>query len=91
MFSRVIFGDLIQEGMITRTCIKSRKPFLFRFRRWEILKRNRSGLHRVTLPCLRRTPSLSVVPLLLGDSDSLSVSYGMEPEQEALSIVSFKD
>jgi len=34
---------------------------------------------------------LSVVPLLLGDSDSLSVSYGMEPEQEALSIVSFKD
>ena len=31
--------DLIQEGMITRTCIKSRKPFLFRFRRWEILKR----------------------------------------------------
>ena len=28
--------------------------------------------------------------LLLGDSDSLSVSYGMEPEQEALSIVSFK-
>ena len=24
-------------------------------------------------------------------SDSLSVSYGMEPEQEALSIVSFKD
>ena len=25
--------------MITRTCIKSRKPFLFRFRRWEILKR----------------------------------------------------
>ena len=41
--------------------------------------------------CLKRTPSLSVVPLLLGDSDSLSVSYGMEPEQEALSIVSFKD
>ena len=41
--------------------------------------------------CLRRTPSLSVVPLLLGDSGSLSVSYGMEPEQEALSIVSFKD
>jgi len=42
---------------------------------------------------LRRMPSLSVVPLLLGDSDSLSVSYGygMEPEQEALSIVSFKD
>ena len=33
---------------------------------------------------------MSVVPLLLGDSDSLSVSYGMEPEQEALSIVSFK-
>ena len=31
-----------------------------------------------------------LVPLLLGDSDSLSVSYGMEPEQEALSIVSFK-
>ena len=31
---------------------------------------------------------MSVVPLLLGDSDSLSVSYGMEPEQEALSIVS---
>ena len=26
----------------------------------------------------------------LGNSDSLSVSYGMEPEQEALSIVSFK-
>ena len=25
--------------MTTRTCIKSRKPFLFRFRRWEILKR----------------------------------------------------
>ena len=24
-------------------------------------------------------------------SDSLSVSYGMEPEQEALSIVFFKD
>ena len=34
---------------------------------------------------------MSVVPLLLGASDSLSVSYGMEPEQEALSIVSFKD
>ena len=34
---------------------------------------------------------MSVVPLLLGDSDSLSVSYGMEPEQESLSIVSFKD
>ena len=34
---------------------------------------------------------MSVVPLLLGGSDSLSVSYGMEPEQEALSIVSFKD
>jgi hypothetical protein len=29
--------------------------------------------------------------LLLGASDSLSVSYGMEPEQEALSIVPFKD
>jgi len=29
--------------------------------------------------------------LLLGGSDSLSVSYGMEPEQEALSIVYFKD
>ena len=27
---------------------------------------------------------MSVVPLLLGDSDSLSVSYGMEPEQETL-------
>ena len=40
---------------------------------------------------MRRMPSLSVVPLLLGGSDSLSVSYGMEPEQEALSIVSFKD
>ena len=40
---------------------------------------------------MRRTPSLSVVPLLLGGSDSLSVSYGMEPEQEALSTVSFKD
>ena len=26
-----------------------------------------------------------------GASDSLSVSCGMEPEQEALSIVSFKD
>ena len=25
--------------MITRTCIKSRKLFLFRFRRWKILKR----------------------------------------------------
>ena len=34
---------------------------------------------------------MSVVPLLLGDSDSLSVSYGMEPEEEALSIVSIKD
>ena len=33
------YWDLIQEGMTTRTCIKSRKPFLFRFRRWEILKR----------------------------------------------------
>ena len=40
--------------------------------------------------CFERMPSLSVVPLLLGGSDSLSVSYGMEPEQEALSIVSFK-
>ena len=28
---------------------------------------------------------MSVVPLLLGGSDSLSVSYGMEPEQERLS------
>ena len=37
---------------------------------------------------MRRMPSLSIVPLLLGDSDSLSVSYGMEPEQEALAIVS---
>ena len=26
-----------------------------------------------------------------GASDSPTVSYGMEPEQEALSIVSFKD
>ena len=34
---------------------------------------------------------VTVVPLLLGGSDSLSVSYGMEPEQEALSIVSFND
>ena len=25
--------DLIQKGTMTRTCIKSRKPFLFRFRR----------------------------------------------------------
>ena len=46
---------------------------------------------RSTVKGTRRTPSLSVVPLLLGDSDSLSVSYGMEPEQEAISIVSFKD
>ena len=45
---------------------------------------------RSTVKGTKRT-SLSVVPLLLGDSDSLSVSYGMEPEQEALSIVSFKD
>ena len=44
----------------------------------------------ITVKGTKRT-SLSVVPLLLGDSDSLSVSYGMEPEQEALSIVSFKD
>ncbi len=34
-----LIWDLIQKGMTTRTCIKSRKPFLFRFRRWEILKR----------------------------------------------------
>ena len=34
-----IAGDLIQKGTMPRTCIKSRKPFLFRFRRWEILKR----------------------------------------------------
>ena len=46
---------------------------------------------RSTVKGTKRTPSLSVVPLLLGDSDSLSVSYGMEPEQEALSILSFKD
>ena len=54
-------------------------------------KRVRSTVKGTKRTCLRRTPSLSVVPLLLGDSDSLSVSYGMEPEQEALSIVSFKD
>ena len=53
--------------------------------------RVRSTVKGTKRTCLRRTPSLSVVPLLLGDSDSLSVSYGMEPEQEALSIVSFKD
>ena len=53
-------------------------------------KRVRSTVKGTKRTCLRRTPSLSVVPLLLGDSDSLSVSYGMEPEQEALSIVSFK-
>ena len=46
---------------------------------------------RSTVKGTKRTPSLSVVPLLLGDSGSLSVSYGMEPEQEALSIVSFMD
>ena len=34
-----IAWDLIQKGTTTRTCIKSRKPFLFRFRRREILKR----------------------------------------------------
>ena len=34
-----IVWDLIQKGTTTRTCIKSRKPFLFRFRRREILKR----------------------------------------------------
>ena len=34
-----LIWNLIQESMITRTCIKSRKLFLFRFRRWEILKR----------------------------------------------------
>ena len=33
-----LIWNLIQESMITRTCIKSRKLFLFRFRRWEILK-----------------------------------------------------
>ena len=54
-------------------------------------KRVRSAVKGTKRTCLRRMPSLSVVPLLLGDSDSLSVSYGMEPEQEALSIVSFKD
>ena len=54
-------------------------------------KRVRSTVKGTKRTCLRRTPRLSVVPLLLGDSDSLSVSYGMEPEQEALSIVSFKD
>ena len=54
-------------------------------------KRVRSTVKGTKRTCLRRTPSLSVVSLLLGDSDSLSVSYGMEPEQEALSIVSFKD
>ena len=54
-------------------------------------KRVRSTVKGTKRTCLRRTPSLSVVPLLLGDSNSLSVSYGMEPEQEALSIVSFKD
>ena len=53
--------------------------------------RVRSTVKGTKRTCLRRTPSLSVVPLLLGDSDSLSVSYGMEPEQEALSIVSFKN
>ena len=54
-------------------------------------KRVRSTVKGTKRTCLRRTPSLSVVPLLLGGSDSLCVSYGMEPEQEALSIVSFKD
>ena len=54
-------------------------------------KRVRSTVKGTKRTCLRRTPSLSVVPLLLGGSDSLSVSYGMEPEQEALSTVSFKD
>ena len=54
-------------------------------------KRVRISVKGTKRTCLRRTPSLSVVPLFLGGSDSLSVSYGMEPEQEALSIVSFKD
>ena len=61
---------------------------------WNAVRNNlrvRSTVRGTKRTCLRRTPSLSVVPLLLGDSDSLSVSYGMEPEQEALSIVSFKD
>ena len=61
---------------------------------WNAVRNNwrvRSTVKGTKRTCLRRTPSLSVVPLLLGDSDSLSVSYGMEPEQEALSIVSFKD
>ena len=61
---------------------------------WNAVRNNqrvRSTVKGTKRTCLRRTPSLSVVSLLLGDSDSLSVSYGMEPEQEALSIVSFKD
>ena len=39
--------------MTTRTCIKSRKPFLFRFRRWEILKRQnyaKNGLPKFATP-----------------------------------------
>ena len=38
-----------------------------------------------------RTIHLMKWHLQESDSDSLSVSYGMEPEQEALSTVSFKD
>ena len=54
---------------------------------WNAVRNNervRSTVKGTKRTCLRRTPSLSVVPLLLGDSDSLSVSYGMEPEQERL-------
>ena len=57
----------------------------------ETIRESEAPLKERSERVLRRTPSLSVVPLLLGGSDSLSVSYGMEPEQEALSIISFKD
>ena len=55
----------------------------------ETIGESESPLKERSRTCLRRTPSLSVVPLVI--LTLTCVSYGMEPEQEALSIVSFKD
>ena len=82
--------------MDTRTGIKLGKAFLFRFHRRVNSKGvtvvASTGLHFRAFHLLISAASHDLKETIdKDDSDSLSVSYGMEPEQEALSIVSFKD
>ena len=44
------------KALATRTCIKLRKPFLFRFRRREILEGQNSAKNRLSKFETRHTP-----------------------------------